>query len=215
VSGRRSKGVATKTFVRIVVVLLAIIGALAIATAIRLAAAGVSARPEPSRLEAGAARAARHLLIPHASRAAANPVEAEPEVLVRARAHFADHCAACHGNDGRGDTELGRGLYPRTPDMTLRATQELSDGELFWIIENGVRLTGMPAWGDPGGESGQESWELVHFIRRLPALTAEEIAEMERHNPVSRAELEEEEEMRQFLGEDGAATEAPAPHHHH
>jgi hypothetical protein len=99
--------------------------------------------------------------------------------------------------------------------MTLPATQELSDGELFWIIENGVRLTGMPAWGDPGAEGGEESWELVHFIRRLPALTAEEIAEMERHNPVSRAELEEEEEIGRFLaGEEGKEAEAPEPHRH-
>jgi mono/diheme cytochrome c family protein len=204
-----------KTLIRIVLGLLAAIGVLAVAAAVWLAAAGVSARPEPSGLETRAARAARHLLIPRASRAAANPVPASPEVLARARAHFADHCASCHGNDGRGDTGLGRGLYPRAPDMTLPATQELSDGELFWIIENGVRLTGMPAWGDPGAEGGEESWELVHFIRRLPALTAEEIAEMERHNPVSRAELEEEEEIGRFLaGEEGKEAEAPEPHRH-
>jgi mono/diheme cytochrome c family protein len=138
-----------------------------------------------------------------------------PAVLASARAHFADHCASCHGNDGRGDTELGRNLYPRAPDMSLPATQGLSDGELYWIIENGVRLTGMPAWGNAAAEGGEESWELVHFIRRLPALTAEEIAEMERHNPVSRAEMEEEEEIRRFLaGEDGDEAEAPEPHRH-
>lgn len=207
-----------KALIRIVVGLLAAIGALALAAAGWLAASGVSAGPEPSASEARMARAARHLLIPRASRAAANPVPASPEVLARARTHFADHCASCHGNDGRGDTELGRSLYPRAPDMTLPATQDLSDGELFWIIENGVRLTGMPAWGDPGAEGGEESWELVRFIRRLPELTAEEISEMERHNPISRAELEEEEEIRRFLaGEDGEAAEATegrVPHHH-
>ena len=204
-----------KTLIRIVVGLLAAIGALAIGAAGWLAVAGLSARPEPSAFETRLARAARHLLIPRASRAAANPVPASPAVLASARAHFADHCASCHGNDGRGDTELGRGLYPRAPDMTLPATQELSDGELYWIIENGVRLTGMPAWGDPGAEGGEESWELVQFIRRLPELTAEEIAEMERHNPVSRAELEEEGEIRRFLaGEEGEEAEAPEPHRH-
>jgi mono/diheme cytochrome c family protein len=204
-----------KTLIRIVVGLLAAIGVLAVGAAGWLAASGVSARPEPSALEARLARAVRHLLIPRASRTATNPVPASPAVLASARAHFADHCASCHGNDGRGDTELGRGLYPRAPDMTLPATQELSDGELYWIIENGVRLTGMPAWGDPGAEGGEESWELVQFIRRLPELTAEEIAEMERHNPVSRAELEEEEEIRRFLaGEEGEEAEAPEPHRH-
>ncbi len=207
-----------KMLLRIAVAALASIGALAVVAAIGLAAAGVSARSKPSGLEARLARAARHLLIPRASRAATNPGPAAPEVRARAREHFADHCASCHGNDGRGDTELGRGLYPRAPDMTLPATQELSDGELFWIIENGVRLSGMPAWGDPAAEGGgEESWELVHFIRRLPHLTAEEIAEMERHNPVSRAALEEEAETERFLaGEGGEAAEAPpAPQHHH
>ena len=69
------------------------------------------------------------------------------EAIAEGRAHFADHCASCHANDGSGDTEMGRGLYPRAPDMRLAATQNLEDHELFYIIENGIRLTGMPAWG--------------------------------------------------------------------
>src|SRR5215204_5096493 len=83
-------------------------------------------------------------------------------------AHFADHCAVCHGNDGRGDTEMGRGLYPKAPDMRLDATQQLSDGELFYIIEHGIRFTGMPGW-RTGTTAGEESsWHLVRFIRHLP-----------------------------------------------
>ncbi len=137
------------------------------------------------------------------------------EVLASARLHFADHCAPYHANDGRGDTQLGRNLYPRAPDMMLPATQELSDGELFWIIENGVRLTGMPAWGAPGPDDDVETWELIHFIRHLRELAAEEIEEMERHNPKSRAEFEEEEEIRRFLaGEDRGREESPNTHRH-
>ena len=67
--------------------------------------------------------------------------------MTDARAHFADHCAICHANDGSGDTPIGRALWPKAPDMRLRETQDLSDGELFWIIENGIRFTGMPALG--------------------------------------------------------------------
>jgi mono/diheme cytochrome c family protein len=129
-----------------------------------------------------------------------------PEALARARAHFADHCASCHGNDGRGQTTLGRNMYPKAPDMTLPETQRLSDGELFAIIENGVRLTGMPAWGRPGPEDDAETWELVHFIRHLPRITPDELEEMKALNPKTRKELEEEEAIRRFL-----AGEQPPP----
>jgi hypothetical protein len=69
------------------------------------------------------------------------------------------------------------------------------------MTRNGVRLTGMPAWGKPGAE--RESWNLVHFIRRLPHLTPEELVEMERMNPRSSSEWRELEEEERFLrGED-------------
>jgi mono/diheme cytochrome c family protein len=173
---------------------------------------GVSARPEPSAAEVRIARAARHALIPARARSMANPVAASPEVLARARAHFADHCASCHGNDGRGDTTYGRRMSPRAPDMTSQATQKLSDGELFWIIEHGVRLTGMPGFGDDDAANDAESWELVHFVRTLPTLTKEELAQMEKLNPtLSRADLERALENERFL----AGGDAPAAEEHH
>jgi hypothetical protein len=94
---------------------------------------------------------------------------------------------------------MGRGLYPQAPDMRLAATQDLSDGELFALIEHGVKLTGMPAWttGTPEGE--QASWRLVRFIRHLPALTDADLLEMEDLNPRGRAEWRALEEERRFL----------------
>jgi mono/diheme cytochrome c family protein len=202
--------------------LLAAVGALAVvallasgALLLRLRAHGISARDEPLGAEAAVARRLRSWAIPAALRSARNPVERSDAVLGRARAHFADHCASCHGNDGRGKTTVGQKLYPRAPDMTLSATQSLSDGELFAIIENGVRLTGMPAWGQPGPEDDQETWELVHFIRRLKELTPEELAEMESSNPKSRHDLEEEESIRKFLaGGDEKPAAGSRPHEH-
>jgi len=135
-----------------------------------------------------------------------------PEVLNRARAHFADHCASCHGNDGRGKTSVGQSLYPKAPDMWHAETQSLSDGELFAIIKNGVRLTGMPAWGSDTGEDGKETWELVHFIRHLPRVSEAELQEMKDLNPKSPREYEEEEEARRFLA---GSAEAPAPPSEH
>lgn len=177
---------------------------------------GVSARPEPSPLEARAALLVRSWLTPPEYKGLRNPVTLTPEVLASGREHFADHCASCHANDGSGDTELGRGLYPRAPDLRAARTQNLSDGELFYIIENGVRMTGMPAWGTGTPEGELASWHLVHFIRHLPAITADEIQEMERLNPKSLAETEREREIQEFL-EGGAEPDAPPadPHAAH
>jgi mono/diheme cytochrome c family protein len=160
---------------------------------------GWSARDEPGAVERWAARQARHLAVPSAARELKNPVSLTPEVLAEARAHFADHCALCHGNDGRGRTEIGQNLYPKAPDMILTETQRLADGELFSIIKNGIRLTGMPAWGADKPEDDRASWQLVHLIRRLPKITAAEIREMEALNPVSPGELRERTEEENFL----------------
>ena len=176
---------------------------------------GISARDQPTAVEALVARGVRHLAIPRNERDVRNPVRPTAEALRRARGHFADHCASCHGNDGRGKTRLGQGLYPKAPDMWGPDTQSLSDGEILYIIENGIRLTGMPAWGEAGGHDLTESWELVHFIRHLPKLTPDEIAEMESLNPTSRREFEEEARMRRFLaGEDVTPSAGPGSHDH-
>lgn len=159
---------------------------------------GFSTRAKPTALERIMAREARHLAIPRSAREQANPVTPTPELLVEARRHFADHCATCHANDGSGNTEIGRMLYPKAPDMRQRDTQSLSDGELYFIIHNGVRLTGMPAWGSDSGHD-HDSWALVHFIRHLPSLSAGEIEDMKHYNPRSPAEMLEEKEEEEFL----------------
>jgi mono/diheme cytochrome c family protein len=160
---------------------------------------GFSARDNPSVMEAYVAKTARKLSIPAAERDAKNPFSPTPEVLNEARAHFADHCAICHGNDGSGKTEIGQNLYPKTPDMRRFETQNLTDGQIYYIIHNGVRLTGMPAWGSPGKDD--DSWKLVFIIRHLPQMTPEEMKEMEKFNPKTAAERSEEEDERRFLNE--------------
>jgi mono/diheme cytochrome c family protein len=193
---------------RIVLILLAAASVAGAAAVISFLRHGISARAEPTRAEAVLARGLRHFAVPSGARNRENPVPKTAEGLLEARRHFADHCASCHGNDGRGETEIGRNLYPRAPDMTRRQTQSLSDGELFFIVKNGVRLTGMPAWGKDTAEDDRASWQLVRFLRHLPSLTAEEIEEMKKYNPVSRAELDEQAEMERFLE---GADSAPSP----
>jgi len=165
----------------------------------------------PSRMEAWAARQVRRWAVPAELRRAVNPVAPGPEILDEARAHFADHCATCHGNDGRGLTTIGARLYPPAPDLNLAGTQSLSDGELFSIIENGIRLTGMPGWGDGTAESGYASWALVHFIRHLPRLTPAEVAAMERSGPVGSIESDESGDG----APDSTAADADHPEHDH
>lgn len=194
-----------------VLVLLALVG-IGLLTGAYIVTTGVSARPEPSRLEAVTARTLRSIAIGARVRGVTNPVPASAAVIEEGMEHFADHCAACHGNDGSGNTEMGRGLYPRTPDMRLPATQKLSDGELFYIIENGVRLTGMPAWATGTKEGETSSWHLVHFIRHLPKLSEEEIALMESLNPKSPEEVRQEIEAEKFL--QGADPEPPSADTH-
>lgn len=173
---------------------------------------GISAKAEPGRFETLMARTMRRLAVPSGDRDRKNPVPLTAEVTAAGMAHWADHCAACHGNDGSGETVMGVGMYPKPPDMRLPATQSLTNGELFYIIENGIRLTGMPAWGDGTVEGAQGSWHLVHFIRKLPALTQEEIAQMEAMNPRSPGDAAADEEMRKFLaGDDEAPKPAPKP----
>jgi mono/diheme cytochrome c family protein len=192
-----------RSIVQILVIVVIVAGALAISAAMFFVIVGVSARPEPSRLEQVLARTVRRIAIGRHARHEANPVPKTDEAIAGGRAHFADHCASCHGNDGSGNTEMGRGLYPRAPDMRLAATQDLDDFELFYIIENGIRLTGMPAWGTGTTAGIEESWKLVHFIRHLPQLTTEEIEQMEALNPKAPDEIRQEIEAERFLrGED-------------
>jgi mono/diheme cytochrome c family protein len=180
-----------------------------------LGARGFSAREVPSALERWIARRARTMAAPSDAKERANPVSDSPEVLAEARAHWADHCAGCHANNGSGDTEMGKRTYPPAPDMRLAETQEMTDGELFFIIQNGIRMTGMPAWGGGSSHAEQDSWKLVRFIRHLPQMSAQEERQMQSLNPKSPDELREEQEEKEFLNGEEPHEHAEHQHEHH
>jgi cytochrome c len=179
-----------------VTVVVVIIGAMVGYAAVRR---GFSARAAPSRLEEWLAVSMRRWATPAKMRETKNPLAPTRDVLGEARTHWADHCAVCHANDGSGNTQIGRNLYPRAPDMRTDRTQRLTDGELYSIIENGVRLTGMPAWGTSDTMGSKESWALVAFIRHLPRLSEKELQEMHRLNPKGAHERGEDQEEQDFL----------------
>jgi mono/diheme cytochrome c family protein len=193
--------------------LAALLGAVGVTYLMR---SGVSAREQPGKVEKFVAGRARNMAIAARAKSLTNPVEYSAAVVADGRAHFADHCATCHANDGSGHTPIGRGMWPKPPDMRLARTQDLSDGELFWIIENGIRFTGMPGWSTGTTDGELASWHLVHFIRRLPRLLPEELEEMATLNPRSPAEIRQQIAEEEFLK--GRAEKPPpkpiTPHKH-
>ncbi len=129
-------------------------------------ATGCTANKKPSKLETWLANMAKDVAIPLEAQKVVNPVAKAPEVIQEGEHVYMASCSMCHGTDGHAQTGLGRGLYPPAMDLTSPHVQHWNDSELFWIIQNGVRLTGMPAWKNMLSES--DSWKLVHFIRELP-----------------------------------------------
>jgi mono/diheme cytochrome c family protein len=170
---------------------------------------GFSARDNPSGIETIIATTARQLAVPSQYRQLRNPLSASPD-LHAGMEHFADHCATCHANDGSGNTLFGKGFYPKPPDMRQKETQNKSDGELYYTIENGIRLSGMPAFGEEHAKAGDmETWNLVLFIRHLPNQTVEELQQMEQLNPKTEKERQEEDEEQNFLR--GGSTKSSKP----
>ena len=139
---------------------------------------GFSAREKPTRVEAFLARRARDLATPAGAKRLSNPLPSSPLNVAEGRDHFADHCALCHANDGSGKTMINEGLCPPAPDLRENTTQHLSDGELLYIIKNGIRFTGMPGW---AGDD-EDNWKLVLFIRHLRDLSDKELELMKEIN---------------------------------
>jgi len=171
---------------------------------------GFGTRTEPSGVEAYLATRMRDWSVPKSSKVMRNPVPCSQEALAEARVHFADHCAICHANNGSGDSMFGRTMYPRPPDMRKQDTRRRSDGQLYYTIQNGVRLSGMPAFGEAGNHD-TDTWKLVCFVRHLPSMTSEEERVMEALNPKTPDEFEEERQERNFLNGGGP----PENHTHH
>jgi len=131
---------------------------------------GCTADKHPSREETGLANAAKDVVIPLEAGKKTNPLPETDEVVSQGQEVFLGSCAHCHGADGRGDSNIGRNMDPPAMDLSSSHVQHWSDAELFWIIQNGVRLTGMPSW--RSSISDNDTWKLARFIHNLPRLDA-------------------------------------------
>jgi mono/diheme cytochrome c family protein len=96
----------------------------------------------------------------------------EPNLVVLGFSHYHAMCRLCHGAPGYAQTEIAQGLNPRPPRLASEDVQSLKSGELYWVIKNGIKMTGMPAFGPTHDE--EELWAMVDFVRRLAELTPQE-----------------------------------------
>ena len=163
----------------ITIVLLGIV--VAVTAVVYVRRGGLAANAEPGRLERSLASRLVRVSIPSDAERLQNPHK-DATAWREARDHYLDHCAVCHGRSGKGDTEIGQNMYPKVPDLTAQNVQARSDGALFYIIQNGVRWTGMPAWKEE--HSADDTWKLVAFIRKTPTLTE---ADLKTEEPVATA----------------------------
>jgi mono/diheme cytochrome c family protein len=90
--------------------------------------------------------------------------------IVAGTSHFAEHCALCHSAPGVEPSELAKGMYPQPPVLTSAAKQ-WSPGELFWIIRNGIKMSGMSAWPD---HSDEDIWSIIAFLQKLPSMSEQD-----------------------------------------
>jgi mono/diheme cytochrome c family protein len=148
-------------------------------TYVRLKGGALSADDEPGRLERTVAARLVRLSIPADANRQTSPLAHEDHWRDAAE-HYMDHCAVCHGREGRGHTEIGDNMYPKVPDFADPGIQQMSDGALFHVIQNGVRWTGMPAW--KSEHTPDDTWALVGFIRHVPRLTSDELESLEPAN---------------------------------
>jgi mono/diheme cytochrome c family protein len=98
----------------------------------------------------------------------------DPAKLLIGTEDFAAHCAVCHGAPGVPKGDIADGLNPQPPDLA-HASDHYTPSELFWILEHGIKMTGMPSWGD---HSDDELWATVAFIGKLPGMTEQDYARL-------------------------------------
>jgi mono/diheme cytochrome c family protein len=170
----------------------------------------VAASSPPGKLEEALARRALNRSVARRAPARQNPLTSSAELLREGLSHYHENCVGCHGAPGVDAAEYGEGLNPPAPDLTLPRVQRRPDGELYWIVANGIRMTGMPAFAPSHKE--QEIWEIVAFLRHLPELSPEEQKRLK-----SAAEGKEEHHHESAAGASptSAETETAKPTHTH
>jgi mono/diheme cytochrome c family protein len=119
-------------------------------------------------LDAIAARVADRSVERRAAGIQAPPL-GDPAQLKAGFVHYQEMCVTCHGGPGVKASEIGVGLNPEPPNL-VQSTRDMSPGEVYWVVKNGIKMTGMPAFGPTHRES--DLWAITAFVKQLPTMTA-------------------------------------------
>lgn len=165
----------------------------------------MGASQEPNRVEKVVGTMAwENCMRTHASDAK-NPYANDAKALQVGMAHYQENCMVCHAAPGIESSEIAKGMNP--PPPVLDDIDDMTDGHLFWLVKNGIRMTGMPAFGPT--HSDEEIWKTIAFVRHLTKLTPEE-------RQTLKASVEEEEEHHHDdASADEPKTDEQQEHHHH
>jgi mono/diheme cytochrome c family protein len=148
---------------------LAILIALALAAVVVIVGLNqirLDALQEPGQAETFLATVVKQLLVRRSSREGIPPAPTNlQDSIAEGDKLYATDCSMCHGSDGHTPSDSGRWMYPRASDLTSSPVQRYADRELFWIVKNGIRLSGMPAFGRV--ESEDHIWHLVNYLRTM------------------------------------------------
>lgn len=145
-----------------------------------------TAHDKPSVLETTFANMAKDIVIPIEAENLKNPLRNNSQTVSQGQQIYLQSCAICHGSDGHGQTTLGQGMYPPVMDLTSPHVQHWGDSDMFWIIQNGVRMTGMASW--KGAISPDDTWRLVIFIHQLPDLDSAEAKSPHKEEALAKTE---------------------------
>ena len=152
---------------RSISIILIVLGLGAVVTIVGFYQINIDALQEPGPIETIFATQAKHILVHRSSsRDSISPAPTDLRASIEEGDKlYGTECAMCHGPNGHTPTDFGRWMYPRASDLTSPEVQQYSDRELFWIVKNGIRLSGMPAFGKV--ESDEHVWNLAHYVRTL------------------------------------------------
>ena len=144
-------------------------------------AISVGADVKPGLVERTLAPWARDLSVERRAPKEKDPYDGDPAAIAMGLDHYRKNCLMCHGAPGVAAAELAKGLNPRAPALD-KGESDTPDGELFWVIKHGIRMTPMPAFGPT--RTDEEIWKIVAFVRHLPDMTAQERESLRAANPV-------------------------------
>lgn len=157
---------------KVIMALLISVAIIAIASWMLSGAVYLGADSPHSRITAWLLHSAmRHSVRYHAKDILLPP--ADDSLVKSGFAHYHEMCVVCHGAPGFERSEIGRGLTPPPPDLQ-EALQKWNSREIYWIVQHGVKMTGMPSFGVT--HSSEELNALVSFLQRLPAMSEAEYA---------------------------------------